>query len=746
MGLSNTEKKIGVTVTVDANQALKAFKQYEGATDSAKQSTKEFGEGLEVWNARAQNAKENAKRAAAEFSKMRAAQQQAFGVMKAGAATVTIAAYALDRMSQRAMQNANVTRNLKISIDEARTATRGFVSDMDLARSAALAASFGVVKSDKEFASLAETAQKLAFKLGKDTSEALEDLTTAISRQSPMILDNLGITLKASEAQDIYARSLGKTADRLTDAEKAEAFRYAALKKAEESVKDVSIETDSGAANIQKFKAQVINATDASLGWASENWEVIESLGKMAVSMGGAAGAALGQSDNMEKLEEVNKRNTDALKANLDAISKWRVEIGKAVSPTDDLRRSVLGLVDALWKLRPATETDIKLGKDIADTTGIVNVQAGLSIMQANAADLDWHRMMNPDQWDTDKKKGGKGDPWKQQRAEFEAALAASQRQAGFNAMNRDMATARSTFAAELGPAQDAQAMREAGRVMGELRRQDAAEALAAQQQKNEALLNEQRRALEIATAEGLDPIARINQQEQMEVAFHERELEMLRTHGADKNAIAAEEESIAQAHHKAKLARIAEEAAARKKALADMVAGVGVFDSVMQGSIGLGMEVVAASERSERRKAEIANKMLAGQAFGIAAIETVKAAAAFASFNPIGGAMHTAAAALAVAKGGLLASGTIGPMASVGAASPGGSASSSFNREQASAPKSTAPISRKGEQHASPAAAGGGGISVVNNFNSYLPADEERAGHKIRQMLEHSGQRFGSN
>lgn len=39
-----------------------------------------------------------------------------------------------------------------------------------------------------------------------------------------MILDNLGITINAQEAQEAYAQSIGKTTSQLTDAEKKQAL------------------------------------------------------------------------------------------------------------------------------------------------------------------------------------------------------------------------------------------------------------------------------------------------------------------------------------------------------------------------------------------------------------------------------------------------------------------------------------------------------------------------------------------
>jgi hypothetical protein len=79
---------------------------------------------------------------------------------------------------------------------------------------------------------LANTARVLGKAMGQDATKSLDDLITALGRSSPMILDNLGLTVKVGEANEAYARKLGKTADALTDGEKKLAFYEAAMEAA----------------------------------------------------------------------------------------------------------------------------------------------------------------------------------------------------------------------------------------------------------------------------------------------------------------------------------------------------------------------------------------------------------------------------------------------------------------------------------------------------------------------------------
>lgn len=114
-------------------------------------------------------------------------------------------------------------------LDEASEAVRGTVSEFELLKSINMMQSFGIpaAKATK----LMEVAYKAAIATGQDMEYMLSSVTTAVSRQSPMILDNLGITLKVSEAHKIYAAQLGITVSKMTDAQKAAAFMNAAIEK-----------------------------------------------------------------------------------------------------------------------------------------------------------------------------------------------------------------------------------------------------------------------------------------------------------------------------------------------------------------------------------------------------------------------------------------------------------------------------------------------------------------------------------
>jgi len=139
-------------------------------------------------------------------------------------------------------------------------ASQGTVSEINALEIANRALSFGIVKNSDEMAQMTEIAITLGRAQGLDAATAVSDLTTALARQSPLVLDNLGITMKLSEAYDAYATILGKTAAELTETEKGEAFRIAALQKGMEKVAEMGGVQDDAAASMERMNAQISNA------------------------------------------------------------------------------------------------------------------------------------------------------------------------------------------------------------------------------------------------------------------------------------------------------------------------------------------------------------------------------------------------------------------------------------------------------------------------------------------------------
>jgi len=183
-----------------------------------------------------------------------------------GAAGVVRAAQAVAELSAESLVGQNIMSNLSFSIDKAASATQGLVTDLDLATAANNAVSLGVVKNADEFAEMARVAQILGARVGQDATKSIADMTTALGRSSPLILDNLGITLSVGKANKKYAEELGITAGELTDVQKKQAFTNEAMRLAVEVTDGAAVATDGLALSLQQATIEAKNLRNASIG------------------------------------------------------------------------------------------------------------------------------------------------------------------------------------------------------------------------------------------------------------------------------------------------------------------------------------------------------------------------------------------------------------------------------------------------------------------------------------------------
>ena len=123
-----------------------------------------------------------------------------------------------------------------LSLNSFREAVNGTMSDTDLMTLANQAMMLGVASSEKEMAKLFDTAQRLGRVMGLETTPAIQSLVTGIGRQSIQMLDNLGIIVKSETAYQLYAESIGKTSNKLTEQDKKLAFNAEAMRQATNAV------------------------------------------------------------------------------------------------------------------------------------------------------------------------------------------------------------------------------------------------------------------------------------------------------------------------------------------------------------------------------------------------------------------------------------------------------------------------------------------------------------------------------
>ena len=119
-------------------------------------------------------------------------------------------------------------------IKATREGTKGLIADIDIMAAANKGLLLGLPITEQGMGDMATAAATLGQAMGQGATKSLDDLIIALGRSSPMILDNLGLTVKVGEANAVYAAQLGKSTTQLTEVEKKQAFFNAAMDAARE--------------------------------------------------------------------------------------------------------------------------------------------------------------------------------------------------------------------------------------------------------------------------------------------------------------------------------------------------------------------------------------------------------------------------------------------------------------------------------------------------------------------------------
>lgn len=203
---------------------------------------------------------------------------------------------------------------------------------------------------------IARAANKLNPTLG-DTAFLYESLGTGIKRASPMILDNLGLTIKLGAANEAMAASLGKSVEELTAAEKQQALLNATL--------------EAGNVLIQQVGGSVDSATDPFNRLQSSVENLKNSLAQgLAPALADAAdGANLLLTWNQQLNDVMAQHNTEVANTSttyadyIAEMERAAQAAGMQLVVTDELTDAeaqtmgaVIGLTEAQWSANQATQ------------------------------------------------------------------------------------------------------------------------------------------------------------------------------------------------------------------------------------------------------------------------------------------------------------------------------------------------------------------------------------------------------
>lgn len=590
-------KKIGIVISVAADQAFNAVEKVRGSLGKLEADAKKTDKAMQDLQAK-------------------------LGAVGAG---FLAGVHTLDQFAQRVTKVSAVMDNAKLSIDKARTATRGLVSDFELQRLANNAAILKVAETDEAFANLAGSAMKLGSAIGQGPVESIESMMAALGRGSAMMLDNLGISLKVEDAQKQYAKQLGVTVDKLTEVQKSEAFRVIAAQKIVEAADEVTAATNRSTDAIGRMKVQLEDALDAALQWAAADLQ--EDMDGMRESFQAIAGGGVELNKELKIAPQLMFALAQATKlAEKNAVAAFGkyMAIGQELTRINEEARKV-GADIVAKDLRREEIRDIE--RVIAMHGNRKDKQAEINRLLTEQAELQAKSL------------------------ELEGKLAEAD-EVRFQNELRQIRESASRGGGR-------RSSRWEGTEIGSMESRGSGIAVAA----DRADFQDQMSGIEMSRA------GKAAQQAQDDYQIKVLEARQDKMNEFDK---------FAQEQLENEKKRLEEEVEARKKAEEEKQRAIeetmraqfqvaSATQALTSNSVQIASIGADAFIKGEKRKNAALKGLAGSEMVVIGIVETVKAAAAFAAFNYVEGALHVGAAALAFAKGGQLLSQAGGGGSSVG-------------------------------------------------------------------------------
>jgi hypothetical protein len=260
--LTAIEKKQREVFDTEFKGTEKSFKQ---VTAAAKRYEKE----LKDLAAAEKKAADEAKKIAAAQKTAAATQRQAFistsQAVLAFTKEIAQAVFELGKLGAQFQGQQVGLNNLAGSFGQSgkeiqraiQEASRGTLSGLDAIQAANQGLLLGVAKTPEEFANLTNSALILGRTLGLEATQSIEQFTSALGRQSLLILDNFGISAKQvnAEIERLAKADFGVARSELTEAQKQATFMKAALNIAAEAAGTIGDEAGESLAGFDRLTA-----------------------------------------------------------------------------------------------------------------------------------------------------------------------------------------------------------------------------------------------------------------------------------------------------------------------------------------------------------------------------------------------------------------------------------------------------------------------------------------------------------
>lgn len=338
-------EKVEFILTVN-DQGSKALRRANGYLDDMKKKSKKVDKEVKSLNKMISDS-------TLKFGAFSAAMSLVGASMTNATAEFDQLRLAYDRTTQKFNINGNQL------ITEMENVSKGAISQKDLILAANRAMALGVGKSQEQIVELLEISRVKAQTMGISMNQAFNDIVTGLGRASPLILDNLGITIKLGSANEQYAKQLGKTVNQLTDNERKQALLNAVLSEGRRELEETGEVNITAAEKIQRMKARTENLR-IELGRA-----LLPTMNKVV--------------DIVEKMTKYIANLTDELK-------EWIAKIGVAATAAAALLAVIGSLIKAFAALKAIMIASIAASKAFAAGAAAIGVSVGALIPILGAA------------------------------------------------------------------------------------------------------------------------------------------------------------------------------------------------------------------------------------------------------------------------------------------------------------------------------------------------------------------------
>ena len=341
-------KKITIDIEVNGKmqKATLSAKKLRNALDGVDEAQTNAGKSARTYDRNTKGAAKTTSNSTKEFSKM----AQGMGGLVGAYATVAASVFALsaafqffktaaDLSALTAGQEIFASRtgvSMKLMTANIQDATGGLVAFREAAQAAAIGQAAGLTADQME--RLGKVAKNAGTILGRDVTDSFNRLTRGAIKAEPELLDELGIIVRINDAAEMYARTVNKNAQDLTQFEKSQAVVNAVLEQGESKFQDIGNSVNQvakfGAAfqnTFKKLSEPVADVANFIAGALQDSILAVSAvmgiLGLNIVKAFAPAGPAL--KNTAEEGINARKRLMDAAQTETDSVTAMKIRQGQ---------------------------------------------------------------------------------------------------------------------------------------------------------------------------------------------------------------------------------------------------------------------------------------------------------------------------------------------------------------------------------------------------------------------------------